>query len=914
MFKSAATKIAHNTTLPALALSGNKDLRPLQDLITAEKVVLITLQKLSVDFAKAGEALRIWGAGEGDDLGDVLGASTTVLAHFSAALSGYAAREHSIRDHLKAIRTREETLDELKRRRKATLARADSAEKKLSKMGPEHKNLAAQTDILNGLQAQIRQMDGDIMNEEASLGDFKRTSARDAMGLKFGGLMEVCEKGCVVAECGRVLTMEIPIDPTIPGLPRVMYGGHMRTQERVNEAERSVNEVVFQALPARGSMRDHGMGDNEMGMMSGERLTAVGLHNTGVGNRSFDASSMGGSSFLPQPDVGGGFMETGSAAGGYAPPSGPPPSSSYAAPGGTGGYTPPAGLPPGAGGYNPPGANGGYTSPGGYSGDGETRDDFGVGIGGTETGPVGGRFATFPVRNRGFSRSGDEASSGGAGQSASGSSPSPVYQQQSSQFSALETKQQERERERLQQQQEEEPAPEYRDVEPTPTTHAQVYDYSSAQGGVPPGPPPGAAPPVIGGVWTENYTNDSASINATNGGSNGLSVEEGGGDRMSKASEDIGLAYMSMGGEQQEEMEQQPETEREREARISRHVRFGPEETYSEPPTPASPEMVRQPSSSSLSPGGRRRVPPPTFDPLEEERALNAAAAREITREFEAMNASSPPLASPQPQQDQEEEEGNPWQAPAPQREFGSPPKTRSPPTQYSSPPVPSKESPKSPYSEPSPMIPPSAPFSRALPGPPSQDGGSPLPSPVSGHHTTPSWALRPASPAVDSPGSPSSPRLDAPYRATTANRSTTSLNTQPPAGARTISAAAFRRPQKTASGDVADTSPLAPKKRLPTSPYPQQRTVSGLRGEMSSPQQYQQPSASGGTIPPVHDDDFDYIGAYARDSQAFLDEGSPLQPDFDYGRLGKVQVVGGAPVSPGYAEGRFATDPNDVR
>ena len=40
MFKSAATKIAHNTTIPALA--GNSDLRPLQDLITAEKTVLMS--------------------------------------------------------------------------------------------------------------------------------------------------------------------------------------------------------------------------------------------------------------------------------------------------------------------------------------------------------------------------------------------------------------------------------------------------------------------------------------------------------------------------------------------------------------------------------------------------------------------------------------------------------------------------------------------------------------------------------------------------------------------------------------------------------------------------------------------------------------------------------------------------------
>lgn len=41
MFRSAATKIAHNSTLPALAI--NQDLRPLQDLITAEKAVILSL-------------------------------------------------------------------------------------------------------------------------------------------------------------------------------------------------------------------------------------------------------------------------------------------------------------------------------------------------------------------------------------------------------------------------------------------------------------------------------------------------------------------------------------------------------------------------------------------------------------------------------------------------------------------------------------------------------------------------------------------------------------------------------------------------------------------------------------------------------------------------------------------------------
>ena len=85
MLRTVATKIAHNSTIPALA--GNSDLRPLQDLITAEKSVLIScvgdyarafgchltnlarLQRLSVDIAKASEALRNWGLGEGDDLG-----------------------------------------------------------------------------------------------------------------------------------------------------------------------------------------------------------------------------------------------------------------------------------------------------------------------------------------------------------------------------------------------------------------------------------------------------------------------------------------------------------------------------------------------------------------------------------------------------------------------------------------------------------------------------------------------------------------------------------------------------------------------------------------------------------------------------------------------------------------------------
>jgi hypothetical protein len=375
--------------------------------------------------------------------------------------------------------------------------------------------------------------------------------------------------------------------------------------------------------------------------------------------------------------------------------------------------------------------------------------------------------------------------------------------------------------------------------------------------------------------------------------------------------------------------------------------------------------MKRQGSSSSLGTGRSRRVPPPTFDldAVEDERALNAAAAREVSRELDALNFSPPPgsppkievqtqgnweFATPAPRTPQKTSPENQY-APPPQAQYSPPANQYSPPpqNQYSPPANQNQYSPPAGQPptnrEPSPLIPPAAPFARKAtldnvpsnrePSPlippvvpslrkatldnapghqstPSWDAPAPapVPSPVQptpsqpGHHTTPSWAISPAPPVDrDGTGSPISPRIDSPYRAPFATRSTSSLNTQPPPGARTISAAAFRRPQKTGTGDgMADTSPLAFKKRLPASPYPQARTGSGLR-EASPLPPPQQP-----------EDDFDYISAYERDSKAFLEDGSPMAADFDYGRLGKVEVVGGPPKSPGYSEGRFATDLGD--
>jgi len=59
------------------------------------------------------------------------------LNHVVSALNGFVAHEQNIRAHLKEIRTREENLDDLRRRKKNVMVKAEAAEKRLNKMGSE---------------------------------------------------------------------------------------------------------------------------------------------------------------------------------------------------------------------------------------------------------------------------------------------------------------------------------------------------------------------------------------------------------------------------------------------------------------------------------------------------------------------------------------------------------------------------------------------------------------------------------------------------------------------------------------------------------------------------------------------------------------------------------------------------------
>ena len=179
--------------------------------------VCIRLKKLSVDYFKASDALKTWGLSEGNDLGvspihcdpdnacffmifllqDIISASSSLLKIFSSALVEYASHGDFMRKQLKVIRTKEESLDNLKRSRRNARRKAKNVDKKLSKMASDSKNLEAQKDSLVRLQEEIRKMDSVIMFEEAALSDFKKTTTKAWMGLKFGGLVQCCQKGTV---------------------------------------------------------------------------------------------------------------------------------------------------------------------------------------------------------------------------------------------------------------------------------------------------------------------------------------------------------------------------------------------------------------------------------------------------------------------------------------------------------------------------------------------------------------------------------------------------------------------------------------------------------------------------------------------------------------------------------------------
>lgn len=903
MFKNAATKIAHNSTIPSIG--GNKDLRPLQDLITAEKSVLISLRRLSLDFTKASEALRGWGMGEGDDLGDTLSASTVILALFADALLQYATHEQSVRDHMKAIRSREEGLDELRRRRKNISAKADSAEKRLNKMSPEHKQLAVQTDLLHRLRDEIRQLDTEIMTEEARLGDFKRSTTRSLMGLKFGGLLELSAKGTIVGDFGKQIIAEIPEDVTPPGLPRNFYNGHGKTESCVGEAERSVGEVLFSGITNRADPPSFRPPD----FPPGPNLMPTGPMNPG------DTSPSGSNSYSRFDPYNDNSMHN----------------TNISQPGMSGQSSPIQVFP-----SNP---HQSYT----YD---RNVDEFGAGSSSSAplsprlgAGPGGGKFATFPVKavNRPGPNFRDDTTPSlnpHINRAPSLSFSSQVEQALVDSPTTSGLNPPKRGGNGF-----DDPVPVYEAV-PSPT-------YPT-----PPGPPPGAAaePPLthLDGAmvnpWSEEpETEDNHNDHGEHETPPGTSGDEAG---------DVHLAYASSTSDNSHlvpnrrvrfgavnDVDQEMEERRRQSEDESGHDDLstitsmdGPDEAR----TPTVVDLVPTPSPPSDQ--RPRRVPVPAVDDLTDESSLNAAAAREVSREMDALTFNPPPV-----------DRGNSPLLPPSPLFAQNPAAVRTnlnidSPVPITGPSVPDKTSTSTTNSADKATSPLQIPLQHTVPPPhinlpdrsvssfSSSNTGSPYRTPLESPFRTPSESpLRSSALGITSPGT--SPTI---------KTSSSSLSSPPlPPGTRTISAAAFKRPSPRMSVDIstpigsvgpADTTPLTFKKRaLPSSPYPQrlqpqpashEPSITNLRGNaapapapLPSQPAVHRPIPSTAPQNTSSDDDydqFDYITAYVNTMGPEPDDGSPVQAD--YGRLGPSKVVNGPGAgessmsSSGYGQGRFAT------
>ncbi|KAG1874920.1 hypothetical protein F4604DRAFT_1762948 [Suillus subluteus] len=188
--------------------------------------------------------MRTWAISEGDDLSDILNSSRTLLAHFSGALNRYSSIQKIVRDNMKAVRTREESLDELQKRRRRTAASVESIKKKLTRTNQETKAFGAQMDALNTSCEDMRHLDAKIAHERSMIVVFKRKCTKNWLTLKFGGLAEFCETGMIVGEIGKRMIVELSESPKHP------YVGHKHMNSLLSEAQHHIMQVVFSGTPS----------------------------------------------------------------------------------------------------------------------------------------------------------------------------------------------------------------------------------------------------------------------------------------------------------------------------------------------------------------------------------------------------------------------------------------------------------------------------------------------------------------------------------------------------------------------------------------------------------------------------------------------------------------------------------------
>lgn len=103
----------------------------------------------------------------------------------------YADHLSNFRMYFKQLRTREEKFSQLKKNKDTLQGKIDSAEKKLAKMSPEHKDLGTWTQKLSDLRKEMLNMESSVMHEDAAIGDYRRQTARSAVSHQVSNLIRI---------------------------------------------------------------------------------------------------------------------------------------------------------------------------------------------------------------------------------------------------------------------------------------------------------------------------------------------------------------------------------------------------------------------------------------------------------------------------------------------------------------------------------------------------------------------------------------------------------------------------------------------------------------------------------------------------------------------------------------------------
>lgn len=119
------------------------------------------------------------------DYQDALGKVAKLLGNdLVKADEEFAEHLQTFRTYFKSLRTREEKFSTMKKNKDSLQNKIDNADKKISKMNPEHKDLPGLKIKLAELMNEMEGMDRTVVNEDAALADFRRQTARTAVSHK----------------------------------------------------------------------------------------------------------------------------------------------------------------------------------------------------------------------------------------------------------------------------------------------------------------------------------------------------------------------------------------------------------------------------------------------------------------------------------------------------------------------------------------------------------------------------------------------------------------------------------------------------------------------------------------------------------------------------------------------------------